>query len=1721
MDRVESDELKQLQTNEPFEARWPRFASIGLAAFAIAGGLISFLGWLANIPRLTDWDGSAISIQPNTTVTAIAAGSALLLCSFGYRNVAACLAAFVGVVGFTALLQNVSHTDFGINTFLTFGHEWGRGGLNIPGLMGFPGSVSWTLLGTTLLLLSIFSRREHPKDFGPARTAALTLAAIALVISSLSLIGYVYGAKALYAITAYTAIAAQTALFIFALSLGIIFSIRESGPMRLFSDPGPAGILTRRLVPPLIILPILIGAIRLIGEKAGFYDLAFGSAMRTVTEIGLLLTIVWWAGAAINRQAKRAEETQNDLQRLADAMPQVVWMANNSGIVEYYNERAAELTGIFQNHEGKWEWQPGVHPDDLESTLKSWTDAVNKGAVYTHEHRIQMADGNFRWHLSRAIPTPGSNGNDQKWFGTATDIHDLKTAEYALRESEQRFARFMQNLPGLAWIKDKEGRYVFANEAAQIAFGKTGAELYGKTDLEIFDPETAAGFVENDRLAFETPTGRQTVEALKDDNGNIRYSLVNKFPIHVNGEPSLVGGMAIDITEQKIAQDNQDFLFRVADKIRMARNAEDLLAEISEELGSFLGLHRCLFNEIDVENDLEIVHRDFTRTDESVAGRHKISDYSTVNSLAMAGGNTIVNRDSKNDPRTADYFEKTYGPNKELAYVAVPMLRESRWVASLWCSDDRPRDWTSHEITLIEDIAERAWAAVERLRSEVVASKLAAIVQSSDDAIISKDLNGIITSWNRGAEKIFGYTESEVVGKSITILIPPHRLDEEPGILERIRRGESIDHYETVRRKKDGTMLDISITVSPIFDAQGQAIGASKVARDITARKEAERKLRETTDMALAATAKFESVFNQSGIFAGILDREGYMREANDLALEVCGYSRDEVLNKPFWETGWWHGSDEVKAKMKAAIEKAASGERYREILPYWWADGTERVVDFAMHPVRDANGNVILLHPTGIDITDRIKAEEEIRMISRMPEENPNPVLRITPAGEILYANPTARPLIEYWDKMFGESIPEDFRWCVSEAFETNSKQTIDIVYDDRFLSCNLAPIAEAGYVNVYADDVTERQRAEEALRISEERYRALIELSPQFVFMSRPDGHITYVNQFVLDFSGKQYEEMIGTGWTECIQPEFRDAEFRKWSAAVESGDDYESDFPFLYSDGTYRTVFARAQPVRDEEGRIVYWIGTALDIEDRKQAQERLRASETQLRLVTDAIPALVSYIDRYECYQFVNKQYSDWFGKPREDFLGKKMRDVLGARAYTVVKPYVSEALGGNEVSFDSWLSYKGAGQRYVHVSYVPDRSGDGTIIGLFALVSDLSELKRSEDLLRASQERMQLMTDSFTDYAIMSTDVEGRIDSWNPGAEAIFGYSEDEIMGQPSEILFTPEDVVKGIPLKEMRDARRHGRATDERWHVRKDGSRFFADGAMVPLYVGRVLSGYAKIAADLTERKRNAEALQRAHDEMEIRVLERTRELAEANAALRAEIAERKAAEEQTIALLKRLVTSQEDERRRIARDLHDQLGQRLTALRLKIASLREMVVGDPELKARTDRLQQIGELLDSEVSFLAWELRPSAIEELGLTDAIGTFAREWSRHYGIPAEFHSMAMGQVALDPEADTHLYRIAQEALNNIVKHANAKKVNILLEHTDGEVILIVEDDGKGFDRQESKRTRKSGKGLGLTGMEERASLIGGAVEIESSPGSGTTIFARIPLRTQDSN
>jgi PAS domain S-box-containing protein len=176
--------------------------------------------------------------------------------------------------------------------------------------------------------------------------------------------------------------------------------------------------------------------------------------------------------------------------------------------------------------------------------------------------------------------------------------------------------------------------------------------------------------------------------------------------------------------------------------------------------------------------------------------------------------------------------------------LLIPFHVKGEAVGTIWIvSHDPSRRFDAEDLRVMTNLGAFAAAAYQTFLSLNATQRIVSIVESSDDAIVAKDLNGIITSWNKGAERIFGYQAEEVIGKPITILIPPERQDEEPGILERIRRGERIEHYETVRQRKHGSRVDISLTVSPIRDAKGKIIGASKIARDITERKRSEEQI--------------------------------------------------------------------------------------------------------------------------------------------------------------------------------------------------------------------------------------------------------------------------------------------------------------------------------------------------------------------------------------------------------------------------------------------------------------------------------------------------------------------------------------------------------------------------------------------------------------------------------------------------------------------------------------------------------------------------------------------------------------------------------------------------------------------------------------------------------------------------------------------------------------
>lgn len=243
----------------------------------------------------------------------------------------------------------------------------------------------------------------------------------------------------------------------------------------------------------------------------------------------------------------------------------------------------------------------------------------------------------------------------------------------------------------------------------------------------------------------------------------------------------------------------------------------------------------------------------------------------------------------------------------------------------------------------------------------------------------------------------------------------------------------------------------------------------------------------------------------------------------------------------------------------------------------------------------------------------------------------------------------------------------------------------------------------------------------------------------------------------------------------------------------------------------------------------------------------------------------------------------------------------------------------------------------------------------------------------------------------------------------------------------------------------------------------------------------------------------------------------RARELAEALERLESEARERERLESDRAALRRQLASAEEAERGRLSRELHDQLGQHLAALGLGLEEVARMVLPYSPARARLASLQHLTALLTRDARYLALELRPPELDDLGLASAVESYVSQWSDRYGIVAEVEVTGedVGAEPVAGGASTALYRVLQEALTNVARHADATHVSVILERPDAGMRLIVEDDGRGFDAESVARRATAERRLGLAGMRERMSTVGGSLVVESAPAGGTTIYARVPV------
>ncbi len=389
--------------------------------------------------------------------------------------------------------------------------------------------------------------------------------------------------------------------------------------------------------------------------------------------------------------------------------------------------------------------------------------------------------------------------------------------------------------------------------------------------------------------------------------------------------------------------------------------------------------------------------------------------------------------------------------------------------------------------------------------------------------------------------------------------------------------------------------------------------------------------------------------------------------------------------------------------------------------------------------------------------------------------------------------------------------------------------------------------------------------------------------------------------------------------------------------------------------------------------------------------------------------------------------------------------------------------------------------------------------------LYFLNREMAERKRAEMALRESEARFRNLLEYIPGVSIQGYSPDGTVRYWNKASEEVYGYTAQEAVGKNLADLIIPEDLKWhfGQALELGAQAHKSGEFQPPGELMLKHKK-----GSLVPVYSIHTvvcLDGHENlmfcIDVDLSEQKKAEEALKKAHDELEHRVEERTAALQQSAEKLRS--------------LTSQMLTAQERERQRISRELHDEMGQTLLVLKLRLSALHDGLREDQQDLARDlkQSLDYLDGVIDS-VRRLSRDLSPSILEELGLTSALRYLTSEFGKHYQVKSIEYDSDDIDALFPPRTQINIYRIFQECLTNIGKHAEASHISVAVKKKDGGVSFLVADNGKGFAVEDALSRPAAERGLGLATIYERVRILGGALQIWSQPGGGTLISFIVP-------
>jgi len=605
--------------------------------------------------------------------------------------------------------------------------------------------------------------------------------------------------------------------------------------------------------------------------------------------------------------------------------------------------------------------------------------------------------------------------------------------------------------------------------------------------------------------------------------------------------------------------------------------------------------------------------------------------------------------------------------------------------------------------------------------------------------------------------------------------------------------------------------------------------------------------------------------------------------------------------------------------------------------------------------------------------------------------------------------------------------------------------------------------------------------------LRETEERFRLITESASDLIVLIDPQGRRIYANPAYGRLFGDK-TDLLGSDAFHEIHPEDKERVEKAFSDTVRDGQNRDVEFRFLLPGGEVRWIESHRSAVFDSQGRVAHIVAVARDVTERRRQDEALRARDVQLQ----------------EAQVLANLGSWEWDVRTNSRRWSDQLAKIFGLRHdqvppafdgfYPLVHPedrertakIANEALrSGTDYENQFRIVRPDGVVRTVHNQARVDRDESGRAVRIIGVCQDITERKLAEEQVRASQERFRMMVENVRDYAIYILDMNGYVTSWNLGAERIEGYRAEEIIGKHYSCFFLADHAARGDPGMQLQFASIQGRYESEGWRVRKNGSQFWAHIIVTPLLDETGKSrGFSEITHDVTERKRAEEDLHSYADRLKT--------------------------------TSRRLVEVQEAERRLLARELHDRVGQNLTALGINLSIVAGGLPASakPELAAR---LEECGLLVAGTVDAMRnvmAELRPHALDDYGLPAALRSLATGFSHRTGIQVAFEGDARG-TDLPKPVDLAMFRIAQEALNNVAKHSNAHHVEIAIRRTNGRATLSVRDNGIGFDPKRIERSKREA-GWGLLIMRERAEAVGARFSLNAGLNTGVQVLVEYHVK-----